>query len=103
MRSLAILLLIAFALTSCYHVRTVANPETQRFANPTSTTVCVWAWGLSQPRIVAPECRSEAFQDVRTSTNLGYALITVVTLGFVCPLTVEYTCAKPAEISPTPQ
>ncbi|MEY3385654.1 MAG: hypothetical protein RIR53_465 [Bacteroidota bacterium] len=103
MKKFMVLLLACCCLTSCYHVRTVANPETQRDANPTSTTVWVYAWGLVQPRVVAPECKSQALQDVRTSTNLGYALITVATLGFVCPLTVEYTCAKPCDVSPEPQ
>ncbi len=101
-----LLLALAFAstiATSCYHVRTVANPETQRHNIPTSQTAWVLFWGLAQPRILAPECKSEAFQDVRTSTNLGYALLTVVTLGIVCPLDVEYTCAKPCEVIPTPQ
>lgn len=82
----------------CYHVRTVADVESQRDANPTKTTAWVLWWGLSQPRIVAPECRSGALQDVRTSTNLGYAFLTVVTLGIVCPLDVEYTCAKPCDL-----
>lgn len=103
MRIVSLLTAVAVVVTSCYHVRTVANPETQRDANPKAQTAWVLLWGLSQPRILAPECKSEAFQDVRTSTNFGYALITVLTLGIVCPLDVEYTCAKPCEVHPTPQ
>lgn len=103
MKCLVTLLLFCCLLTSCYNVRTVANVEAQRDANPQSTTVWVYAWGLAQPRVVAPECKSGALQDVRTSTNFGYALITVATLGFVCPLTVEYTCAKPCEVDPEAQ
>lgn len=104
MKRVGTLLLLCCLLPSCYHVRTVANVESQRDANPKSTTVWVMAWGLVQPPpITAPECKSGALQDVRTSTNLGYALITVATLGFVCPLTIEYTCAKPCEVEPEAQ
>ncbi len=102
-QTVIVLCVCCLLLTSCYHVRTVADVEAQRNANPRSTTVWVMAWGLVQPRVVASECPSHALQDVRTSTNLGYALITVVTLGFVCPLTVEYTCAKPCEVNPGAQ
>lgn len=97
------ILMCCCLLTSCYHVRTVADPEAQRNANPKTSTVWVYAWGLVQPRIVDPSCQTRALQEVRTSTNLGYALITVATLGFVCPLTVEYTCAKPCDVDPEPQ
>lgn len=103
MKRLVTLLVFSLMLTSCYHVRTVADVEAQREANPRSTTVWVYAWGLVQPRVVASECKSQALQDVRTSTNLGYALITVFTLGFVCPLNVEYTCSKPCEVNPGAQ
>ncbi len=103
MRYVLSALCLCLLLTSCYNVRTVANVEAQRDANPQDTTVWVYCWGLAQPRVVAHECKSQALQDVRTSTNLGYALITVVTLGFVCPLTVEYTCAKPCQVEPRPQ
>lgn len=102
MKKFMVLLLACSCLTSCYHVRTVANPEAPRDPNPERRTVWVYAWGLiEQPRVPAPECKTEAFQEVRTSTNLGFALITVVTLGCVCPLTIEYTCAKPS--NPTPE
>ncbi|MBU3742389.1 MAG: hypothetical protein FGM24_08910 [Candidatus Kapabacteria bacterium] len=103
MNRILAMLLLCCVVTSCYHVRTVADPEAQRDANPRTATVCIYLWGLVQPRIVAPECESKALQEVRTSTNLGFALITVATLGILCPLTVEYTCAKPCDVHPTPQ
>jgi hypothetical protein len=90
--------LITLVGHSCYHVRTVADSEAQRDPNPQQQTAWVMWWGLDQPRVLAPECRSGALQEVRTSTNLGYALITVVTLGIACPLDVEYTCAKPCDL-----
>jgi hypothetical protein len=32
--------------------------------------------------------------EVTASTNVGYALLTVVSLGFAAPMQVEWKCAK---------
>lgn len=99
MERFAPIAVLCFLLTSCYHVRTVADSQVQRDPNPRDTIVYVYFWGLKQPAIIAAGCVSGTLQEVQTSTNLGYALLTVMTLGIVCPIEVKYVCAKP--IRPT--
>lgn len=57
------------------------------------TTEWALAWGLVQPTPVRPTCPHKAMSRVRVKTNLGFALITVATLGIVMPQTVEWDCA----------
>jgi hypothetical protein len=35
---------------------------------------------------------------VRVKTNLGFALVTVATLGIWCPVQVEWKCGKPCQV-----
>jgi hypothetical protein len=61
----------------------------------------VWSfiWGLAQEQPTIDNCQGQALAEVLMSTNLGFALLTVVTAGFVAPQIVEWTCAG-AESSP---
>ena len=55
-------------------------------------------WGLVQQNVVASNCDSlqvNSLDEVHVKTNLGYAVLTVLTLGIWCPMTVEWKCAKP--------
>jgi hypothetical protein len=57
-------------------------------------TIFVLFWGFNQENIFATGCGDNGLEEVRISTNVGFALITVVTFGFVQPLTVQWNCAK---------
>lgn len=46
-----------------------------------------------QPRNIA-DCQTNLIDEVRVKTNFGQSLITVLTLGFYQPATIEYYCAK---------
>ena len=50
--------------------------------------------GLNPPNCAAPD-PAVGFHEVRVTTNLGYSIITVVTLGIWSPMKVEWQCAKP--------
>ena len=61
-------------------------------------TVSSFFWGLVQQNVVASNCDSlkvASIDELHVKTNLGYAMITVITLGIWCPMTVEWKCAKP--------
>lgn len=99
LRSCSILLsaLFMFSLQSCYHYH-VATSNFDPSTNYEKKTVCSLFWGLGQRNVVAQNCDSlklKSIDEVKVSTNLGYALITVVTLGIVCPMTIEWKCPKP--------
>jgi hypothetical protein len=41
-------------------------------------------------------------QEVRVTTNFGYAVLTVVTLGIWSPMEIEWRCAKQPPPNPVP-
>jgi Bor protein len=92
---------LAFLLASvqgCYHYRVTAagpagaNPSTF----PQSATLHAVLWGLVQDQTLEHVCApDEALARVRTTSNFGYTLLTVVTLGIWAPVQVEYVCANP--------
>ncbi len=78
----------------CYHYRVVVpqpNPATEY----EHRTMHAFLWGLVQQDMPADDCLANTLDEVRVTTNLGYALISVVTLGIWVPLDVEWRCARP--------
>lgn len=93
----------------CYRYHLLA-PEPDPVVTACQRTVHTLAWGLitrdtrtthcegAVPDSVASACRqSNAIDQVRVSSNFGFALITVVTLGFWAPVELKWHCAKPVE------
>jgi hypothetical protein len=101
----AVVLTVLLASTSgCYHYQVAAagpagaNPSTF----PQSATLHAVLWGLGQDQTLAHVCaQDEALARVRTASNFGYTLLTVVTLGLWAPVQVEYTCANPTPATGT--
>jgi hypothetical protein len=99
--------LLAMLLVStqgCYHYQVVAsgpagaNPGTF----PRSTTLHAVLWGLLQDQTLEHVCaQDEALARVRTTSNFGYTLLTVLTLGIWAPVQVEYACANPTPATGT--
>jgi hypothetical protein len=65
---------------------------------PERTTVWVFGWGgippTGQKNIDPCNCRGNWLAEVRVSTNIGFELISVLSLGMAQPFTVEWRCAK---------
>jgi hypothetical protein len=90
---LALLLIVLFGSQGCYHFRVTApqpNPATEY----EQRTVHVLFWGLLQQDTPASDCASNALDEVVTTTNLGYLLISVATVGIWVPMQVKWRCAK---------
>jgi hypothetical protein len=90
-------LLVSASLLSsgCYHYHVKPDrvaPSTEERAQ----TQVAYFWGLLQPEDIAPtNCpRGVALAEVTAHTNLGFALIGVLTLGIVLPHTLAWRCAK---------
>jgi hypothetical protein len=84
-------------LQGCYHTRinTAAYDPSTTYE---SKTVHTMFWGLLQEDIVASNCdalKVKGLDEVRVTTNYGYALLTVITLGIWCPTQIEWKCSKP--------
>jgi hypothetical protein len=91
------------AAAGCYHTRVFTNgqPATEY----RQKTVHSLFWGLVQQNVEPPitnNCVSNAMQEVRVTTNLGYAFLTVGTLGIWSPMEIEWRCAKQAPPHPGP-
>ena len=89
----------AMLLQGCYHTRinTAAYDPSTTYE---SKTVHTMFWGLLQEDVVAENCdalKVNGLDEVRVTTNYGYALITVFTLGIWCPTQIEWKCSKPCQ------
>jgi hypothetical protein len=68
---------------------------------PTTVESAAVGWGASQKRNVA-NCESNIIDEVRVKQNFGQSLISVLTLGFYMPTTIEYVCGNvPSEVGST--
>jgi hypothetical protein len=88
-------LVVSLASSGCYAYHITGNrvpPSTEA----RSQTQVAYLWGIVQPNdIVPPNCpKNVPLADVTAHTNLGYALITTVTLGIVSIHELEWRCAK---------
>ncbi len=88
---------------SCYTYRlaTHAQPATDELST-TKVRAYSLFWGLlNKPQVMhTPNCDAlevNGVSEVTIRTNLGNALLTVVTLGIYCPVTVSWKCAKPCQ------
>ncbi len=91
----AVLALFLLTHQSCYHYR-IQAPQFDPSTEYQRKTAHNLFWGLVKPKDLQPaNCNQKALDEVYVTTNLGYALITVATLGIWCPLRVEWKCAKP--------
>jgi hypothetical protein len=85
----------------CYHVRVIV-PQPDPGTEYKKKTVQNLAWGMLPKKkdIPATNCLgSTRLDEVRASSNLGYNLLTVGTLGFWSPAQIEWRCTKPFEPS----
>jgi hypothetical protein len=85
--------------TGCYHFRVTSKSDSDVLIH--SETRHQLLWGLvgsgielsADSKDPARRCDSNSLQEVSVSTNFGFALITVLTLGIWSPATVHWTCA----------
>jgi hypothetical protein len=81
-------------IPGCYSYR--LRPAAQAAPAPVSEHVALrgsYLWGLYEPPGEAFDCQGNGVTDVTTRSNLGFALLTVATLGGVALAEVEWSCA----------
>lgn len=84
---------LVWMTSGCYHFR-VAPIRSTPADDGHSVTQHALLWGMVQPRAEQPECQGNGAAEVTATTNLGYTLISVVTLGIWMPIEIEWKCAK---------
>jgi hypothetical protein len=79
--------------------RIVTEYDSNSFANNPLHQKVVWtyAWGLVQPQDLDPGCATDFnhLNVVEVKTNIGFILLSAVTLGIVVPVKVKWDCAPP--------
>ena len=94
-RSALLIVVATVVVTSgCYHYRLAMHGE--GVTEPHKKTMHALFWGLIQENEFADNCLGQGIHEVRVSTNFGYALVSVVTLGIWVPMDIEWTCAGEA-------
>jgi hypothetical protein len=93
------LVLVSFltVMDSCSTTRIVTKYDCNTIANNPVNKRTTWAfaWGLVQPKDIDPKCEPSFnhLNKVEVKTNIGFILISAVTLGIVIPQQVTWCCA----------
>lgn len=86
-------LALFLATPGCYHYRVVV-PGPDPATDYERRRVDAFFWGLVQEDVPATDCLSNALDEVRVTTNAGYLVASVLSLGLWVPLDVAWRCAK---------
>ena len=89
-------LLCAMLTAGCYYYRAQV-PGAPGVGVTEYKGEVVWSlfWGLVQENPRITNCRGQGLSEVRNTTNFGFALLTVASLGIASPQRVEWKCAPP--------
>jgi len=94
------LILFLFLFQSCaIGPRIVTEYDSNSYANNPLHQKVLWtyAWGLVQPKDFNPGCDASFnhLNKVEIKTNIGFILLSAITLGVVVPVKVKWDCAPP--------
>ncbi|MDH7446479.1 hypothetical protein [Aquimarina sp. 2201CG14-23] len=92
LRSISLLLILIIGCQSCMSTRVVSEFDNDSVVKHSKTSWS-YAWGLVTPKDIDPGCESKRMSSVTSATNLGYILISAITIGIVVPQTVSWECA----------
>jgi hypothetical protein len=56
------------------------------------------AWGAMEPLVAPANCNGNGMASVMMTMTVADTFVAVITLGFVRPVTIEWTCAKTQRI-----
>jgi Bor protein len=94
------ILFFVVIIQSCYHYR-VLNTRNDPGTEYRDTVMRSYFWGLiNKPQnFHVPNCTDScaALDEVVFSKNFGQSLLTVITVGIVAPVKVEWKCHKPCQ------
>lgn len=91
--AVSVLMLASLSLSGCYHYR-VAAANSAPADDGHSATKHALVWGLLEEGTTEPNCQGNGLAEVEASTNFGFVLLSVVTLGVWVPQKLEWKCAK---------
>lgn len=86
-----VLILFLLTATSCMNMRVVSYYDSDNIQPHEATKVTLF-WGLLQARDIPAECESNSLCSVTAQTNIGFILLSAVTVGIVVPQKVLWQC-----------
>lgn len=87
---------LGVSLAGCYTYRVeVPSPVSPGVTEYKGEVLWSLFWGFKQEVPRVDNCRKLGMSEVKISSNLGFALITIFTLGIASPLKAEWKCAPP--------
>lgn len=86
--------LAALLLAGCWYHRIEAPSPAMASTDYQSATYWSFFWGVWQREPQPDNCNGQPLKEVKTSSNLGFALLTAATLGLVAPERITWKCAK---------
>jgi hypothetical protein len=90
----ALALALVFATSGCATNR-ISSPDRWAHATqPERETVWSFLWGSVQQDVRPPNCPGPGLSEVTVKSNVGFALVSVLSLGIAMPVTIEWRCAK---------
>ena len=94
------ILFIVGTIPGCYHYR-VLNTRNDPGTEYRDTVMYSYFWGLvNKPQnFHVPNCTDScaALDEVVFSKNFGQSCLTLITLGIVAPVKIEWKCHKPCQ------
>lgn len=81
-------------LAGCWYHRIEASSPAMASTEYESATYWSFFYGVWQREPTPTNCNGQALKEVKVSSNLGFALLTVATLGLVAPERISWKCAK---------
>ena len=96
-------LLLILALTTlggCYaHRVSVIGTDPGGTNGPATdyegTIAWSFLWGVAEKVPIPSNCQGQPLTEVKASSNLAFDLLSVVTLGAVVPVRMDWLCARP--------
>lgn len=93
-------LLVLILLGGCYsHSVSMIGTSPGGTAPPATEAegTVAWSilWGVYKKEPMPTNCQGQALAEVKASSNLGFTLLTVVTLGAAAPVRLDWWCARP--------
>jgi Bor protein len=102
-RLLLTVLICTVLLSGCYTTSIIPKNVAQ-VHSPHKRTSWSFFWGLMEDKkwknTDAVDCQGNGVSSVVVKNNLGYILLSFVTLGIVVPVGIEYDCAKDGQVPP---
>ena len=83
-------------LSGCMNTHLIGYYSTAQVQPKTATRLTL-VWGLLQTQDIPAGCESKSICKVTNQTNLGYILVSAVTLGLVVPQKVIWDCCPTVE------